>query len=138
MTTADTPTDPVDLILLREALEASWSDRTSYGGVAEDGNPALGQCYPTARVVQHFFPAAEIVKGVVRTRLRDEVHFWNELPTAGGAVAIDLTWQQFPPGSVVTERQVLDRDELGDSPPTVTRCDLLLTAVLARLSGSAP
>jgi hypothetical protein len=39
----------VDLIALREALEASWSARTSYGGVWEEGNPALGQCYPTAR-----------------------------------------------------------------------------------------
>lgn len=138
VTSADTPPDPVDLIALREALEASWSRRTSYGAVWEEGNPALGQCYPTARVVQHFFPAAEIVKGVVRTRFRDEVHFWTELPTPAGTVAIDLTWQQFPPGSVVTERHLLDRSELGDSPPTVARCDLLLASVQERLSGRAP
>jgi len=56
---------PVDLIALREALAASWSARTSYGGVREEGNPALGQCYPTARVVQHFLPRSEIVKGTL-------------------------------------------------------------------------
>ncbi|MFJ3405037.1 hypothetical protein [Promicromonospora sp. NPDC090134] len=50
----------------------------------------------------------------------------------------DLTWQQFPPGSVMTQRQVLDRDELGDSPPTVARCDLLLGSVQERLSRAGP
>jgi hypothetical protein len=125
----------VDLIALREALEASWSPRTSYGAVWEPGNPALGQCYPTTRVVQHFFPASEIVKGVVRTPVRDEVHFWSELPAGSDTVAIDLTWQQFPPGSVVTAREVLDRDDLGDSPPTVARCALLLADVERFLQG---
>ncbi|MFE7506057.1 hypothetical protein [Promicromonospora sp. NPDC057488] len=127
----------VDLIALREALEASWSPRTSYGGVWEPGNPALGQCYPTSRVVQHFLPASEIVKGVVRTPVRDEVHFWSELPVGAGTVAIDLTWQQFPPGSVVTAREVLDRERLGDSPPTVARCALLLADVERHLAARA-
>lgn len=130
-------THPVDLIALREALEASWSARTSYGGVWEEGNPALGQCYPTARVVQHFLPASEIVKGTVWTGTRHEVHFWNELTVEGDAVAIDLTWQQFPPGSVVTARETLGRDALGDSPATVTRCDLLLAGVQAHLARPA-
>ncbi|MGW2090657.1 YunG family protein [Promicromonospora sukumoe] len=138
MTSAGVPSTPVDLVVLREALEASWDERTSYGGVQEEDNPALGQCYPTSRVVQHFLPAAEIVKGVVRTRDRDEVHFWNEVPTDVGVIAVDLTWQQFPPGSVVTERRVLDRDRLGDSPPTVARCDLLLARVRAHLGERLP
>ncbi len=123
----------MDLIALREALEASWSARTSYGGVCKEGNPALGQCYPTARVVQHFLPESEIVKGSVWTGIRHEVHFWNELIVEDAAIAIDLTWQQFPPGSVVTAREVLDRNALGDSPATVVRCDLLLADVQARL-----
>lgn len=42
-----------DLLLLREALEASWDEKTSYLGVKEKGNPALGQCYPTFRVVRY-------------------------------------------------------------------------------------
>ena len=127
------PTNHVDLIALREALEASWSPRTSYGGVWEDGNPALGQCYPTARVVQHFLPASEVVRGTVHTGARQETHFWNELPVWEGTVAIDLTWRQFPPGSVVTARETLDRNEFGDGPSTVARCDRLLAAVRAYL-----
>jgi hypothetical protein len=123
----------VDLIALREALEASWSARTSYGGVWEDNNPALGQCYPTARVVQHFLPRSEIVKGSVWTGTRHEVHFWSELVVDGATIAVDLTWQQFPPGSVVTARETLDRNRLGDSPATIARCDLLLAGVQARL-----
>jgi hypothetical protein len=124
---------PVDLVTLREALEASWSPRTSYGGVWEQGNPALGQCYPTARVVQHFVPGSEIVKGTVWTGVRHETHFWSELIVEDVAVAIDLTWQQFPPGSVVTARETLDRNDLGDSPATAARCALLLRRVEARL-----
>ena len=124
---------PVDLVTLREALEASWCPQTSFGGVWQDDNPALGQCYPTSRVVQHFLPSCGIVKGEVWTGVRHEVHFWCELDMEDGTVAVDLTWQQFPPGSVVTDRRVLDRNDLGDSPPTVARCDLLLDRVRARL-----
>ena len=123
----------MDLITLREALEASWSAKTSYGGVWEEGNPALGQCYPTSRVVQHFLPTSEIVKGTVWTGVRHEIHFWCELKVGDAMVAIDLTWQQFPPGSVVTARETLDRNDLGDSPATVARCDLLLSDVEAHL-----
>ncbi|ACQ78534.1 hypothetical protein Bcav_0269 [Beutenbergia cavernae DSM 12333] len=130
------PADGVDLIAVREALEASWSSRTSYGGVWDERNPALGQCYPTARVVQHFFPSAEIVKGVVWTGVSHEVHFWNELRVGGGSVAVDLTWQQFPPGSVVVARQVLDRHALGDGATTLARCDSLLAGVRAHLGGT--
>jgi hypothetical protein len=130
-------TRPVDLIALREALEASWSARTSYGGVWEEANPALGQCYPTARVVQHFLPRSEIVKGSVWTGVREEIHFWSELVVDNATIAIDLTWQQFPPGSVVTARETLDRNRLGDGPTTVARCDLLLADVLEHLRRAA-
>lgn len=126
----------VDLVALREALEASWSARTSYGAVWDDGNRALGQCYPTARVVQHFLPASEIVRGTVWTGSRHETHFWCELPVGDDTIAIDLTWQQFPSGSVVTAREVLDRDDLGDGPATVARCDLLLATVRTHLRAS--
>ncbi|MBC7546228.1 hypothetical protein H7171_00605 [Candidatus Saccharibacteria bacterium] len=43
-----------DMLKIREALEASWDEKTSYLAVKQEGNPALGQCYPTSRVVQHF------------------------------------------------------------------------------------
>jgi hypothetical protein len=47
---------------------------------------------------------------------------------------IELSWKQFPPGSVVQKYQILDRHSLGDSPATVERCDLLLRRVLAHLA----
>lgn len=114
-----------DLRKLREALEASWDEKTSYLGVSKKGNPALGQCYATSRVVQSFFPEMEIIKGKVWTGRELEVHFWNGLLVEGVWYYIDLTWQQFPFGSTVREFEVLDRESLGDSEKTIKKCKLL-------------
>lgn len=119
----------LDLLCLREALEASWDEKTSYQAVKEKGNPALGQCYPTSRVIQHFFPETEIVKGKVWNGKEIETHFWNMLKVKDDLYHIDLTWQQFPQGSKVREYTTLDRNRLGDSEPTVKRCELLLERV---------
>lgn len=118
-----------DLPQIREALEASWDEQTSYLAVKQEGNPALGQCYPTSRVVQHFFPETEIVKGKVWNGKEIETHFWNVLKVKDDLYHIDLTWQQFPQGSKVREYTILDRNQLGDSEPTVKRCELLLQRV---------
>lgn len=128
-------TKRIDLLRLREALEASWDHRTSYGAVAVASNPASGQCYPTARVVQWFFPETEIVSGSVDTGAGSEGHFWNALPIGNTMHHIDLTWQQFPLGSRVRDVTLLDRTALGDSPPTIERCDLLRQRVLVHLAG---
>src|SRR5262245_16639492 len=117
------------MLRLREALEASWDRETAYQGMEQAGNPALGQCYPTSRVVQHFFPDTEIIKGVVRTCKGDEFHFWNGLRSGEDWYHIDLSWQQFPEGSSVSEFTVLDREQLGDSDATIERCALLLRRV---------
>lgn len=124
----------VDLELLTEALEASWDHRTAYRGVIKAGNPALGQCYPTARVVQHFYPEIEIACGDVWTGSGTECHFWNVRGSGTEAEWIDLSWKQFPAGSVVQRFRLLDRRLLGDSPPTVERCALLLRRVLSYLA----
>jgi hypothetical protein len=42
---------------------------------------------------------------------------------------IDLSWQQFPAGSIVREFAVLERQELNDSEATRLRCALLLKRV---------
>lgn len=42
----------VEILTLRQALEASWRPETAYLNVEEEGNPALGQCYPTSRVIE--------------------------------------------------------------------------------------
>jgi hypothetical protein len=122
------------LTRLAAALEKSWDSRTAYLGATRPGNPAFGQCYPTARVVQWFFPETEIASGQIDTGSSLEAHFWNVEPSADGLVHIDLSWQQFPPGSAVREFELLDRTALGDSPPTIARCQLLLERVLTLLA----
>ena len=133
------PLGPVHLARLAKAVQASWDERTAYRGITRAGNPAFGQCYPTARVVQWFLPETEIASGEVWTREGMEHHFWNVRDVNGAPEWIDLSWQQFPEGSTVRSYQLLDRNALGDSPPTIERCALLLRRVLAHLAdGKAP
>jgi hypothetical protein len=136
MTTAQGDTN-MTMVRLREALAASWDARTSYQGLVEDGNPAYAQCYATSRVVQRYFPATEIAEGKVWTGNSIERHFWNVLVVDGAEYHIDLTWQQFPHGSVVQDYRVWPRDELTESPGTVERIDLLANRVAQLLAHSA-
>lgn len=129
--------DQIFMLRLRKALEASWDRLTAYGAVEEAGNPALGQCYPTARVVQHYYPATEIIKGKVWTGEREEIHFWNGLLVGDKWHHIDLSWDQFPSGSVVRDFAALDRRDLRDNEATLERCALLLKRVEALLSNSS-
>ncbi len=124
----------VDMFRVREALEASWDSATSNQHILEDGNPALGQCYPTSRVIQHFFPETEIVEGEVWTGKSTEKHFWNLLKKEGKEYHIDFTWQQFPGGSVIKNFKIRDRNNLGDGPETLKRVDILLKRVEAYLN----
>lgn len=119
----------MDMLKLREAIEASWEPDTAYLRAEKEGNSALGQCYPTARVVQHYFPEMEIVEGEVITTQGSEKHFWNIMRTKNNTMHIDLTWQQFPHGSVVKNWKVRDRNALNDSPETIRRVETLLSRV---------
>jgi hypothetical protein len=123
----------VSLAQLRWVLEASWGPDTAYRGVQQPDNPALGQCYPTSRVVQWFFPTLEIASGEVDTASGPEAHFWNVDPLCNPAKHVDLTWQQFAEGSKVAQFEILDRQALNDSPATVARCELLLARVFMKL-----
>jgi hypothetical protein len=123
-----------NMLRLREALEASWKPDTAYLGVYEKNNPALGQCYPSTRVVQYFYPHAEIAKGEVWTSKGVEKHFWNVFHQNGIVYHVDFTWQQFPHGSVVNNFTVLERQKLDDSSETVKRVSLLLQRVNKYLS----
>jgi len=121
---------PPDFMLrLREALAASWDKRTAYLEVELAGNPALGQCYPTSRVVQRYYPETEIIKGKVWTGETADIHFWNGLRVGDDWYHIDLSWQQFPAGSVIQEFAILERQELNDSQATMQRCELLFKRV---------
>jgi hypothetical protein len=121
--------NPDFMLRLREALTASWDKRTAYLEVEQAGNPALGQCYPTSRVIQHYYPKTEIIKGKVWTGKTAEVHFWNGLRVGNDWYHIDLSWQQFPAGSVIQEFVILERQALNDSDATMQRCALLLKRV---------
>ena len=118
-----------DLLQLREAIEASWDEQTAYRGVKEDGNPALGNCYPTSRVVQHYFPELEIIKGEVWNGSKERGHFWNGIEVHGTWYYIDFSWQQFPAGSIVSSYEVLDQNNLDDSHDAIRRYNLLLARV---------
>jgi hypothetical protein len=59
------------------------------------------------------------------------------LPVGDDWYYIDLSWQQFPTGSVVRELIVLDRQDLGDSEATIQRCALLLRRVENYLRNSS-
>ena len=117
------------MLCLREALAASWDKRTAYFEVEQAGNPALGQCYPTSRVVQHYYPETEIIKGTVWTGETTEIHFWNGLRVGNDWSHIDLSWQQFPAGSTIEGFVIIGRRELNDSEATMQRCALLLKRV---------
>jgi hypothetical protein len=119
---------------LRTALEASWDSKTSFRGEVRPGNPAYGQCYPTARVVQHFFRETEIAEGQVWTGHELDRHFWNVLEHEGTLFHIDLSWQQFPIGSLVHDYAVADRSTITESPETVSRVEILLRRVEAWLA----
>ncbi|MGO4668246.1 hypothetical protein [Bosea sp. 2RAB26] len=87
--------------------------------------------------MQHYYPQTEIIKGMVWTGESDETHFWNGLPVGEDWYHIDLSWQQFPPGSMIREFAVLDRENLGDTEATLQRCALLLSRVEDYLKTSA-
>lgn len=123
-------TSPTDLLV---ALDASWDCSTAYGGACEPGNAALGQCYTTARVVQSFFPRFEIARGRVDTGSSLEPHYWNVDPQAAPPEHVDLTWSQFHSASKVVDYKLLNRYALGDSQPTMLRCEMLLQRVVAHL-----
>ena len=117
------------MLQLRYALESSWGSDTAYLGVFEEDNPALGNCYPTSRVVQHYFPDTEIVEGKVKTPSGTEKHFWNVLIVGETEFHIDLSWQQFPAGSYVDTYKIRDRQHLNDGEDATRRVELLLTRV---------
>lgn len=127
------PLPPATLPQLRSALEACWDRRTAYLGAYQAGNAALGQCYPTSRVVQWFYPNLEIASGEVDTGSGLEAHFWNIDTMCQPVEHVDFTWQQFAEGSTLVHFKILDRYTLNDSTPTIARCQLLLRRVLLNL-----
>lgn len=125
-----------EMTKLREAFEATWKPDTAYLKAYKKGNPALGQCYPTSRVAQFFFPDLEIVEGKVWTGKSTEKHFWNMLIVNAEEYHIDFTWQQFPHGSLVKGYKIRNRETLGDGEETIKRVELLHSRVREYLANN--
>lgn len=121
--------EKANMLSLRQAIEASWGVDTAYLEAYEEGNPALGNCYPTSRVVQYYYPKTEIVEGEIQTPKGTEKHFWNLLTVDDIDYHIDLSWQQFPVGSYVKSYKIRDRNELNDGEDAIRRVNLLLSRV---------
>lgn len=66
-------------------------------------------------------------------QLREALHFWNGFQHVEGWHHIDLTWQQFPTGSIVRDYAVLDRLAQPDNQATSHRCALLLERVKSHI-----
>ncbi|VWX53518.1 hypothetical protein [Novosphingobium sp. 9U] len=124
---------PPSLSDLARAMEASWDRLTAYRGIFDPNNPAGGQCYPTSRVVQWFYPGYEVASGEVWTGSSLERHFWNVRDGSDGVDRIDLSWQQFPARSVIRNFDILRLGPADDGQRTRDRCALLLERVLTRL-----
>ncbi len=125
----------VDMLKLRQAIEASWQPDSAYEHITEDGNPALGQCHVTALAVHHYFPEAGIAEGQVQTSKGLEKHFWNVFDLNGNQLHLDWTWQQFPHGSVIKSWKLRDRGNLNNSQETEERFIRLLKRVKQNLGG---
>lgn len=115
---------------LAQALRTSWDARTAYQGRFDPANPAAGQCYPTARVVQWFYPDFAVVQGEVCTGSGTERHFWN---VRNEVERLDLSWEQFPAGSTILQFELLRSGASADSTGTQARCLLLLERVIGQL-----
>lgn len=121
------------MLQVRQAIEASWGADTAYKNISEPDNPSKGNCYASSRVLQYFFPELDIAKGIVWTGQASEKHYWNVLMNNGQYYHIDLTWQQFPHGSIVEEYVICNRRSFADNTATKQRVAILLERTQAYL-----
>ncbi len=92
-------------------IRGSWSaDTASPSCVASWSalNPSLGQCAVTALLVQDLW-GGQLIRTVVAGQ---GSHYYNRLPDGQ---EIDLTRNQFPPGTVIPPGEPVDRAYVLDS-----------------------
>ena len=86
-----------DLQKITQALHASWSQETSYGGAATIENPARGQCVVSSLVIQDYL-GGDLRRVRVRGGGIDEKHYFNVL---NDGMIIDTTGSQYANMKVV-------------------------------------
>lgn len=91
----------IDLEVLRPIVRAAWGADTCDPHEDQDwhpGNPARGQCGPTALVVNDLLGGELILGEVYAGDAPAGYHHWNRLPDGR---EVDLTADQFHEGEVV-------------------------------------
>lgn len=95
--------------LLRPVVRAAWGPDTcdpAAGDSWRPDNPAREQCGVTALVVQDVL-GGDLVLGEVQVNgVKTGHHYWNRLPDG---TEVDFTADQFLPGEVVVNGQVVHR-----------------------------
>jgi catalase (peroxidase I) len=97
--------------ILEKALFKSWSKDTCYQPMEEKWtpkNPAWGQCYITALIVNDYFGGK-----ILKTKFEDGTgHFWNLVDNK----EIDLTRSQFDENEIISKPTIHSRDEIENNP----------------------
>lgn len=112
--------------LLYKFFAPFWSAETSYApGLWSGQNPSLGQCVPTALVIQDHL-GGEIVRGTIHLKNGEtERHYWNHLEDKN--LNIDATRFQYTNRIIeIIQEDVRDlRTYVLENPDTARRYDLL-------------
>lgn len=88
----------------------AWSKETCYEpqqNAWNENNPAMGQCYVTALIVNDYF-GGEIVKAKSSNGIS---HYWNKIEGKD----IDLTRSQFPDDEIFSEEIIVARQNLSEN-----------------------
>lgn len=135
MLTVMTSTPPWTPARIEDAFREAWAaDTCSPDDLARAGwqpaNPAWGHCDITALVVNDIF-GGDLMLGEVWAAdgERHGFHWWNRL---ANGVELDLTYEQFQRGQVVTGARVIRRPT-GPLPRRAAEYALLRDRVAARL-----
>lgn len=95
---------------LHKILIKAWNKETCYEPQQEQwslNNPALGQCYITALIVNDYF-GGEIIKGKLSNGIN---HYWNLID----GKEIDLTKSQFNEEPNISFRKIFSRNQLTEN-----------------------
>ncbi|MEU3540965.1 hypothetical protein [Streptomyces paromomycinus] len=102
---------PLTLTDITQAIRSGWAADTCSADDHERSpwtadNPAWGQCDITALVVHDFFGGELLVGEVYLDGEQHNYHWWNRLPSG---IEIDLTYEQFKRGQVVSGSRAVPR-----------------------------
>ena len=95
---------------IQKKLAQSWCKETCYEPQQDNWspeNPAQGQCFVTALIVQDLL-GGEIIKAKSSNGVS---HYWNVV----NDTEIDLTRSQFPDSETFTKKEIINRNQLKEN-----------------------